>query len=187
MDYCTINFNVFFFTPPLSGYDNRWSMREYRSAPYQRILPSTNLSHLYIERDASLLGAKVPAHVLSGCSHCPNCTRVSTAGSVVLVRHIHVGSRRLDKEPAKASSKVEEAVNLLKGKAKDELEAKEQQVVVPKKSLTTRIIEEVKHYYHGFRLLFVDINISRKLAMKALRGETLSRREHRLVSIPMVD
>lgn len=105
--------------------------------------------------------------------------------SHLLVRHIHVGYRCLDKEPAKASSKVEETVNLLKGQAKDEAEAKdkETQLVPKKKPLTTRIMDELKHYYHGFRLLFVDINISRKLAMKALRGETLTRREHRLVSL----
>lgn len=108
------------------------------------------------------------------------CTRVAATGSVVLVRQFHVGSRCLDKEPAKASSKVEETVNLLKGKAKDEALSKEQ-LPVPKKSLTTRIMDEVKHYYHGFRLLFLDINISRKLAMKALRGQNLSRREHRLL------
>lgn len=144
------------------------------------MLPSISLPHPYLDSHVPALGNKFSSLGLPSCNSCNECSKVSAAGSVILVRHIHVGSRCLDKEPAKASSKVEETVNLLKGKAKDEAEAKEVQVV-PKKPLSTRIMDEIKHYYHGFRLLFKDINISRKLAMKALRGETLSRREHRLL------
>lgn len=131
-----------------------------------------------------LLGAKATYDVFPECSTCNESAHIASAGSIILVRQFHVGSRCFDKEPAKASSKVEEAVNLLKGKAKDE--AKDQ-LVVPKKPLSTRIMDEIKHYYHGFRLLFVDINISRKLAFKALKGETLSRREHRLVSFDQAE
>jgi len=97
-----------------------------------------------------------------------------------MARNFHVSASFRDKEPEKASSKVEETVNLLKDKVKED-EKKTEVVPAPKKPLTTRVIDELKHYYHGFRLLFIDINISRKLAMKALRGNTLTRREHRLV------
>ncbi|CRK97581.1 CLUMA_CG010967, isoform A [Clunio marinus] len=50
-----------------------------------------------------------------------------------------------------------------------------------KKSLRARIWAELVHYYHGFRLLFIDINICRKYLWKVLNGQSLSRREHRLV------
>lgn len=50
-----------------------------------------------------------------------------------------------------------------------------------KKTILQKIWAELVHYYHGFRLLFIDINISRKLLWKVLNGETLSRREHRLM------
>jgi LETM1 and EF-hand domain-containing protein 1, mitochondrial len=52
---------------------------------------------------------------------------------------------------------------------------------VAKKSLTQRIWAEIVHYYHGFRLLWIDINVSRKLLWRVLMGKTLSRREHRLL------
>ncbi|XP_049531642.1 mitochondrial proton/calcium exchanger protein isoform X2 [Anopheles darlingi] len=60
------------------------------------------------------------------------------------------------------------------------------QAVVPtapvvKKTLQQRIWAELVHYYHGFRLLFIDINISRKLLWRVLNGKTLTRREHRLL------
>ncbi|XP_052869887.1 mitochondrial proton/calcium exchanger protein isoform X2 [Anopheles cruzii] len=52
---------------------------------------------------------------------------------------------------------------------------------VVKKTLQQRIWAEMVHYYHGFRLLFIDINISRKLLWRVLNGRTLTRREHRLL------
>uniref|UniRef100_A0A182JSN6 Mitochondrial proton/calcium exchanger protein n=1 Tax=Anopheles christyi TaxID=43041 RepID=A0A182JSN6_9DIPT len=52
---------------------------------------------------------------------------------------------------------------------------------VVKKTLQQRIWAEIVHYYHGFRLLFIDINISRKLLWRVLNGKTLTRREHKLL------
>lgn len=51
----------------------------------------------------------------------------------------------------------------------------------PKKPLKQRIKDEILHYYHGFRLLFIDINISRKLLWSLLIGNQLTRREHKLL------
>ncbi|XP_065087181.1 mitochondrial proton/calcium exchanger protein isoform X2 [Ochlerotatus camptorhynchus] len=50
-----------------------------------------------------------------------------------------------------------------------------------KKTLKQRIWAEVLHYYHGFRLLFIDINVCRRLLWRVLNGTTLTRREHRLL------
>lgn len=50
-----------------------------------------------------------------------------------------------------------------------------------KKTLPQRIWAEMVHYYHGFRLLFIDINISRKLLWRVLNGQSMTRREHRLL------
>lgn len=58
---------------------------------------------------------------------------------------------------------------------------KDTDVATPKKPLRTRIWEEIIHYYHGFRLLFIDINVCRKLLWQVLNGEQLTRREHRLL------
>lgn len=58
----------------------------------------------------------------------------------------------------------------------------EKSITQPKKKLWIRVVDEVKHYYHGFRLMFIDIKISIRLLWKLLKGTTLSRREHKQVS-----
>lgn len=91
-------------------------------------------------------------------------------------------STTLYAEPLKPSSKIEESVQALKEKAKEvDLPAESETKVVVKKSLKRKIIDELVHYYHGFRLLFIDIKVSAKLAWRVVRGKQLSRREHNLV------
>jgi LETM1 and EF-hand domain-containing protein 1 len=48
-----------------------------------------------------------------------------------------------------------------------------------KKSIWGRFVEEVKHYYSGFKLLFLDIRICSKIVWKVARGNVLTRREKR--------
>uniref|UniRef100_H2YJW7 Mitochondrial proton/calcium exchanger protein n=1 Tax=Ciona savignyi TaxID=51511 RepID=H2YJW7_CIOSA len=48
---------------------------------------------------------------------------------------------------------------------------------VVKKSLWQRFVAEVKHYYHGFRLLGMDVRIASKSVWKLLNGGVMSRRE----------
>lgn len=50
---------------------------------------------------------------------------------------------------------------------------------VPKRSLLKRIWDEMVHYYHGFRLLFIDIRVSSRLVYRVLNGDSLTRREHK--------
>ena len=100
------------------------------------------------------------------------------------------------KEP---SSKIEETVERLKEKKKAEPEvAKETEKVVKvtatpvakvettttvetpgNKTLWVRFKDEVKHYYSGFKLLFLDVNVSSKILWKIVRGKPLTRRESR--------
>ena len=49
----------------------------------------------------------------------------------------------------------------------------------PKKKIPirTKVLNELKHYYHGFRLLALEIKVSSKYAMMVLRGKTLTRLE----------
>ncbi|CAG0925976.1 unnamed protein product, partial [Notodromas monacha] len=99
----------------------------------------------------------------------------------------------------KPSSKLESAVNALKeekkdisdGKAGPALEdekklSKPGELAAPpsvpatalKPSIWERIKKEAAHYYHGFRLLFLNVRVCKKYVKKILRGETLSRREN---------
>jgi len=88
---------------------------------------------------------------------------------------------------SKSTSKVDEAVKALKSSNQEKLDKKQQvilkadssKVVVPKRSLSKRIWDELVHYYHGFRLLFIDIKISSKYVWRILKGGELLRREHR--------
>lgn len=82
----------------------------------------------------------------------------------------------------KPSSKVEETVNAVKEKNQKESEGKEVAEVKPKKTLKQRVMDEVMHYYHGFKLLGLNAKISFKLALKKMKGIELTRREHNLVS-----
>ncbi|CAB3397772.1 unnamed protein product [Caenorhabditis bovis] len=50
-------------------------------------------------------------------------------------------------------------------------------VVETKPPLKDRIIHELKHYYHGFRLLALETRVSAKYLWRVLRGATLTRRE----------
>lgn len=87
-----------------------------------------------------------------------------------------------------SSSKVEDTVKSIK--EQKELKAKgqasvtqstEKAVMEKKPSLWQRAKAEVVHYYHGFRLLGLDMKISAKLLWRILKGKELSRREHRLL------
>ncbi|XP_018580202.1 mitochondrial proton/calcium exchanger protein [Anoplophora glabripennis] len=100
-----------------------------------------------------------------------------------LVRHITISSIRFDKEPLKPSSKVEVTVQELK-KKEEELKAKPTEVAKPvvKKSIVQKVWNELVHYYHGFRLLFMDVKISSGLVWRILNGNTLTRREYRLLT-----
>lgn len=83
----------------------------------------------------------------------------------------------------KPSSKVEETVNAVKEKAqKEATDGKEISAVKPKKTIKQKVIDEVMHYYHGFKLLGLNAKISFKLALKKMKGIELTRREHNLVS-----
>ncbi|CAG2122068.1 unnamed protein product, partial [Medioppia subpectinata] len=98
----------------------------------------------------------------------------------------------------KDSSKVEQTVKALREEhkeLKDKIESTAASAAVsdhqpiaaeviappvpPKRSLRKRVWDEMVHYYHGFRLLFIDIGVGSRLLYKVLNGEDLTRREHR--------
>ncbi|KAM6930896.1 LETM1 domain-containing protein LETM2, mitochondrial [Xenentodon cancila] len=54
-----------------------------------------------------------------------------------------------------------------------------QERAIVKKSLYQRIVDELKHYYNGFRLLGIDIKIACRMVWRLLHGQLLTRRERR--------
>uniref|UniRef100_A0A8D2DWA9 Mitochondrial proton/calcium exchanger protein n=1 Tax=Sciurus vulgaris TaxID=55149 RepID=A0A8D2DWA9_SCIVU len=51
--------------------------------------------------------------------------------------------------------------------------------VVVKKSLGQKVLDELKHYSHGFCLLWIDTKIASRMLWYILNGHTLTRRERR--------
>ncbi|XP_045737585.1 mitochondrial proton/calcium exchanger protein isoform X3 [Mirounga angustirostris] len=51
--------------------------------------------------------------------------------------------------------------------------------VAVKQSLGQRVLDELKHYYHGFRLLWIDTKIAARMLWRILHGHSLTRRERR--------
>ncbi|XP_019408462.1 PREDICTED: LETM1 and EF-hand domain-containing protein 1, mitochondrial isoform X1 [Crocodylus porosus] len=85
--------------------------------------------------------------------------------------------------PLYDDSIVEKSLKSLKDKSKKLEEGgpvySPAEVEVVKKSLGQRIVDELKHYYHGFRLLWIDTKIAARMLWRILHGTTLSRRERR--------
>ncbi|XP_074837789.1 LETM1 domain-containing protein LETM2, mitochondrial isoform X1 [Carettochelys insculpta] len=50
---------------------------------------------------------------------------------------------------------------------------------VGKKSLRQRIVDELKHYYNGFHLLWIDTKVAARMVWRLLHGQILTRRERR--------
>ncbi|XP_040093631.1 mitochondrial proton/calcium exchanger protein isoform X3 [Oryx dammah] len=48
-----------------------------------------------------------------------------------------------------------------------------------RKPLGQRVLDELRHYYHGFRLLWIDTKIAARMLRRILHGHSLSRRERR--------
>lgn len=100
------------------------------------------------------------------------------------VRWIHTSGTRWD------DSKVEKSLRSLKDKTKKKLE-EGGPVYSPtldaepvRRTLGQRVIDEIKHYYHGFRLLWIDTTIAGRMLWRVLNGHPLSRRERRQVRAP---
>lgn len=101
--------------------------------------------------------------------------------SLVLCRPLSVPTQQLFE---KESSKVEGTVKALKEAEPSTVATKPDTSgaavpAPPKRPLVKRIWDELVHYYHGFRLLFIDIRVSSRLVYRVLNGDELSRREHK--------
>ncbi|KAG7219876.1 hypothetical protein INR49_018793 [Caranx melampygus] len=93
------------------------------------------------------------------------------------VRWIHTSRRRWD------DSKVEKSLRSLKDKKKLEeggpVYSPTLDAEPVRRTLRQRVIDEIKHYYHGFRLLWIDTTIAGRMLWRVLNGNALSRRERR--------
>ncbi|XP_037602931.1 mitochondrial proton/calcium exchanger protein isoform X8 [Sebastes umbrosus] len=94
------------------------------------------------------------------------------------VRWIHTSRRRWD------DSKVEKSLRSLKDKKKKMEEggpvySPTLDAAPVRRTIRQWVVDEVKHYYHGFRLLWIDTTIAGRMLWRVLNGHPLSRRERR--------
>ncbi|XP_028624089.1 LETM1 domain-containing protein LETM2, mitochondrial isoform X4 [Grammomys surdaster] len=55
----------------------------------------------------------------------------------------------------------------------------ETEITEEKRSLRQKIIDELKYYYNGFSLLWIDTKVAARIVWRLLHGQALSRRERR--------
>jgi LETM1 and EF-hand domain-containing protein 1 len=107
----------------------------------------------------------------------------------VFLRHIHISSVRKQQQqnptPLKEETNVEKAIRTIKEARLLAMGQPEVPVPEPvaKLPLLTRIKNEALHYWSATKLLGVEVRISSKLVLKLMRGNRLSRREQRQVSL----
>lgn len=89
-----------------------------------------------------------------------------------VVCYLHTSRIRLiDVDPLKPSSKVELSVSSFKH------DLNKPPVIEQEKKLMKRIQDELVHYYHGFRLLFINVGVSWNFFVRLMNGDQLTRRE----------
>ncbi|MCJ8730723.1 hypothetical protein PDJAM_G00187630 [Pangasius djambal] len=145
------------------------SLRLYPDHSYMRQCSLTSSPRLY----CSVL---IPNSATVGHTHAVSDWTV--AQWTTPVRWVHTSSCLHD------DSKVERSLRSLKDRNKKLEEggpiySPTVDVEPVRRSLGQRVIDEVKHYYHGFRLLWIDTAITGRMLWRVLNGQTLSRRERR--------
>ncbi|XP_069833398.1 mitochondrial proton/calcium exchanger protein isoform X2 [Dendropsophus ebraccatus] len=103
---------------------------------------------------------------------------VSLGPQYASVRALHSSGPLYD------DSLVEKSLKSLKDKKKKLEEggpvySPNTEVETVKKSIGQKVMDELKHYYHGFRLLWIDTKIAARMLWNILNGSSLSRRERR--------
>ena len=96
------------------------------------------------------------------------------------INQIHTSEQFLAEGGTK--SLIEKAIDRRKEKKHN---SQEDVQVIVKPPLLQRLWDGVVHTVTGFRLFANDVRVSTKLLVKSLRGNQLSRRESKLVSLLM--
>lgn len=104
--------------------------------------------------------------------------------TTTISRNFHTTSIYFDKSKVEDTLKVKLKQSELKKKVSEEKSASTSTSAPPstvdkppKKPLWDRFVAEIKHYYHGFRLLALDARIASRTLWKILNGKPVVRRE----------
>ncbi|XP_060781685.1 mitochondrial proton/calcium exchanger protein isoform X2 [Neoarius graeffei] len=143
-----------------------------------RLYPDHSYVHQCSPTSSSCLYCVVPIPKSAALSRTHSVSYWTVAQWATPVRWVHTSSCLHD------DSKVERSLRSLKDRNKKLEEggpiySPTVDVEPVRRTLGQRVIDEVKHYYHGFRLLWIDTTITGRMLWRVLNGHTLSRRERR--------
>uniref|UniRef100_A0AAQ4RKP4 Leucine zipper and EF-hand containing transmembrane protein 2 n=1 Tax=Gasterosteus aculeatus aculeatus TaxID=481459 RepID=A0AAQ4RKP4_GASAC len=101
------------------------------------------------------------------------------------LRHSHYGSphcyrgRAIDRGVWLQEIKQEDTKTATQDASPEAKKSQPPSAAIVKKALHQKIVDELKHYYNGFRLLGIDIKIAGRMVWRLLHGQLLTRRERR--------
>uniref|UniRef100_A0A7N6C4G0 Mitochondrial proton/calcium exchanger protein n=1 Tax=Anabas testudineus TaxID=64144 RepID=A0A7N6C4G0_ANATE len=144
---------------------------EYALSVYSHVSPcqSPDSQRLYC---AFVFGSSSPYPAITSGAQ----WTIARPHDISVVRWIHTSRRRWD------DSKVEKSLRSLKDKKLEEggpVYSPALDAEPVRRTLRQRVVDEIKHYYHGFRLLWIDTTIAGRMLWRVLNGNALSRRERR--------
>ncbi|XP_044516786.1 LOW QUALITY PROTEIN: LETM1 domain-containing protein LETM2, mitochondrial [Gracilinanus agilis] len=90
------------------------------------------------------------------------------------MRKLHASTCWFQDSPNKAKQTMEKSVTAPQTPKETGIKTEE-----VKRSLRQKIVDEFKHYYNGFYLLWIDTKVAARIIWKLLHGQVLTRRERR--------
>ncbi|KAK6313306.1 hypothetical protein J4Q44_G00166530 [Coregonus suidteri] len=158
-------------------------------------LPSTAYVHHNLDPPSHLSSLPSLRHSRSGYPHCVWLHGFKTHSTTLLARSLHSSCVWLQDTKAPATPAQNDHPGTPKNgpsgpapqppatappaSATVAAAAAAPTVQVVRKSIGQRIVDELKHYYNGFRLLGIDTKIAGRMVWRLLHGQLLSRRERR--------
>ncbi|KAM3926401.1 LETM1 domain-containing protein LETM2, mitochondrial [Leptodactylus fuscus] len=119
---------------------------------------------LVLQKNSCPLYLALSHHQNGWLSSMPGCpTHTNFTYPTINIRHFHSSVLHLQNLPPPAPPTPEPE--------------KSPQVI--RKSLGQRVVDEIKHFYHGFRLLWIDTKVAARTVWRLLHGQVLTRRERR--------
>ncbi|XP_067857284.1 LETM1 domain-containing protein LETM2, mitochondrial isoform X1 [Heptranchias perlo] len=107
------------------------------------------------------------------------CSLPNEHTSLVPVRKFHVSTQWLQEG--------KQSCDKNKGKPDPQTLARNTETTAVKKTWKQKIISELKHYYNGFRLLWIDTMVAARIVSRLLYGNQLTRRDRRRLMRTCVD
>jgi len=154
------------------------------------LLPSSQLTSQLLNFTPVITSSQREFHFINRCLRDKDSSKVETTVKALKEKQEEDQKKdqiKLNELNVKSTVSSDHQKRSDKSTSESKPEKKAEEVVIAKRPLLKRIWDEIIHYYHGFRLLGVDIRIAGRLLMKSMRGADLTRREYRQLTRTTAD